>query len=207
MSGLARTKEFPFSSTSCWPKTFIPSRNAAARDWARLAKRAGQKVHGDDHQASRGLLHTGIRQADRLQRRQAGTGGADLVREFVEAARAGKGCACRLLTLLAHGLAPSRRLPSAKTDEAARQRFVAYTHGLIRELLTNYGKIDILWYDVSWPLTPAQWESERMNEMVFELQPEILVNNRNGLPGDFTTPEQRHPGTGPEHRGAWQKPA
>jgi alpha-L-fucosidase len=57
-------------------------------------------------------------------------------------------------------------------------------------LLTNYGKIDILWYDVSWPLTPAQWESERMNEMVFDLQPEIVVNNRNGLPGDFTTPEQ-----------------
>ncbi len=30
-----------------------------------------------------------------------------------------------------------------------------------------------------------------MNEMVFELQPEIIVNNRNQLPGDFTTPEQR----------------
>ena len=77
------------------------------------------------------------------------------------------------------------------TDEAARRRFVDYTHGLIRELLTNYGKIDILWYDVSWPLTPEGWESERMNEMVFELQPDIIVNNRNGLPGDFATPEQR----------------
>jgi hypothetical protein len=31
------------------------------------------------------------------------------------------------------------------TDEAARQRFVEYTHGLIRELMTNYGKIDVLW--------------------------------------------------------------
>ena len=54
-----------------------------------------------------------------------------------------------------------------KTDEAARKRFVAYTHGLIRELMTNYGKIDVLWYDVDWPLTPEQWESERMNKMVF----------------------------------------
>jgi len=77
-----------------------------------------------------------------------------------------------------------------KTDEQARQRFVAYTHGLIRELMTNYGKIDVLWYDVDWPLTPEQWESERMNKMVFELQPEIIVNNRNGLQGDFSTPEQ-----------------
>ena len=54
-----------------------------------------------------------------------------------------------------------------KTDEAARRRFVDYTHGLIRELMTNYGKIDVLWYDVDWPLTAEQWESERMNEMVF----------------------------------------
>src|SRR6266481_8467595 len=61
----------------------------------------------------------------------------------------------------------------------------------IRELLTNYGKIDVLWYDVSWPLDAAGWESERMNKMVFELQPDIIVNNRNKLPGDFSTPEQQ----------------
>jgi alpha-L-fucosidase len=57
--------------------------------------------------------------------------------------------------------------------------------------MTNYGKIDILWYDVSLPLTPEQWESEKMNRMVFELQPHIIVNNRNGLEGDFATPEQK----------------
>ena len=57
--------------------------------------------------------------------------------------------------------------------------------------MSNYGKIDILWYDVDWPLTPEQWESEKMNQMVFELQPDIIVNNRNGLPGDFATPEQQ----------------
>ncbi|MBZ5564154.1 MAG: alpha-L-fucosidase, partial [Acidobacteriia bacterium] len=61
---------------------------------------------------------------------------------------------------------------------------------VIRELMTQYGKLDILWYDVDWPLTPQQWESEKMNKMVFELQPDIIVNNRNGLPGDFSTPEQ-----------------
>ena len=61
------------------------------------------------------------------------------------------------------------------TDEGARQRFVAYTHGLIRELMSNYGKIDVLWYDVDWPLSAEQWESEKMNQMVFELQPDIIV--------------------------------
>ncbi len=36
-------------------------------------------------------------------------------------------------------------------DEAARRRFIDYTHGLIRELMTNYGKIDILAYDGGMP--------------------------------------------------------
>jgi alpha-L-fucosidase len=77
------------------------------------------------------------------------------------------------------------------TDPEARRRFVAYTHGLIRELMSNYGKIDILWYDVDQPLSPEQWEAEKMNRMVFDPQPEIIVNNRNGLPGDFSTPEHK----------------
>ena len=48
----------------------------------------------------------------------------------------------------------------------ARRRFVDYIHGQIRELLTNYGKVDVLWYDVNWPLTAQGWESEKMNKMV-----------------------------------------
>jgi alpha-L-fucosidase len=43
-----------------------------------------------------------------------------------------------------------------------------------------------------------------MNEMVFELQPEIIVNNRNGLPGDFSTPEQH---IRPQKPGAPGRPA
>ena len=77
------------------------------------------------------------------------------------------------------------------TDPEARKRFVEYTHGLIRELMTNYGKIDILWTDDPTPLNRDTLESERMNEMVFALQPDIVMNNRNGLEGDFSTPEQR----------------
>ena len=80
------------------------------------------------------------------------------------------------------------------TDEAARRRFVDYIHGLIRELMTNYGKIDVLWYDVSWPLNAAGWESEKMNKMVFELQPDIIVNNRNGCRRRFRHAGAAHPG-------------
>jgi alpha-L-fucosidase len=77
-----------------------------------------------------------------------------------------------------------------RTDEAARRRFLDFTHGIVRELMTQYGKIDILWYDVNWPLTPEGWEAEKMNAMVRQLQPEIIINNRSGLEEDFGTPEQ-----------------
>ena len=114
--------------------------------------------------------------------------GRDLVKEYVEAARA-EGLRVGFYYSLMDWHHPDGA--RCATDEAARQRFVDYIHGQIRELLTNYGKIDILWYDVSWPLDAKGWESEKMNEMVFQLQPDIIVNNRNKLPGDFATPEQR----------------
>ena len=164
---------------------FHPKPNVA-RDWARLAKKAGQKYMVMTTKHHEGFCHWDSKLTDYNAMKQGP--GRDLVKEFVEAARA-EGMRVGFYYSLMDWHHPDGAI--CKTDEAARKRFVEYTHGLIRELLTNYGKIDVLWYDVSWPLTPAEWESERMNEMVFELQPEILVNNRNGLPGDFTTPEQQ----------------
>jgi alpha-L-fucosidase len=114
--------------------------------------------------------------------------GRDLVREYVDAARA-EGLRVGFYYSLMDWHHPDGA--RAATDEDARKRFVAYLHEHIRELLTNYGTIDILWYDVAWPLDAKGFESERMNEMVFRLQPDIIVNNRNKLEGDFSTPEQR----------------
>jgi alpha-L-fucosidase len=94
---------------------------------------------------------------------------------------------------------------AAAARRGGAPRFVEYTHGLIRELLTNYGKIDVLWYDVDWPLNAEQWESEKMNKWCSNLQPDIIVNNRNGLPGDF-----HHAGAGnpaPPKAAAPGKPA
>jgi len=114
--------------------------------------------------------------------------GYDIVADYVEAARA-EGLHVGFYYSLMDWHHPDGA--RCATDEPARKRFVEYTHGLIRELMTNYGKISVLWYDVAWPLDADGWESERMNKMVFELQPEIIVNNRNKLDGDFSTPEQK----------------
>jgi alpha-L-fucosidase len=165
-------------------KHFHPKPNAA-RDWARLAKSAGQKYMVMTTKHHEGFCNFDTKLTDYCATKQGP--GRDLVREYVEAARA-EGLRVGFYYSLMDWHHPDGA--RCKTDEAARKRFVAYTHGLIRELMSNYGKIDILWYDVDWPLTPEQWESERMNQMVFELQPEIIVNNRNGIQGDFSTPEQ-----------------
>jgi alpha-L-fucosidase len=165
-------------------KQFKPKPNAA-RDWARLAKAAGQKYMVMTTKHHEGFCHWDTKLTDYCSPKQGP--GRDLVREFVDAARA-EGLRVGFYYSLMDWHHPDGA--TCKTDLAARKRFVEYTHGLIRELMTNYGKIDVLWYDVDWPLTAAEWESERMNKMVFELQPEIIVNDRNGLEGDFGTPEQ-----------------
>lgn len=88
-------------------------------------------------------------------------------------------------------------------DKVGHKRFIDYIHGQLRELMTNYGKIDLLFYDVAAPYElPEEWRAKEMNAMVKRLQPGILVNDRNRLDGDFTTPEQNIAGTPPGR--AWQ---
>jgi alpha-L-fucosidase len=164
---------------------FQPRPNAA-REWARLARQSGQKYMVMTTKHHEGFCLFDSKLTEYCAPKTACA--RDLVREFVEAARA-EGLRIGFYYSLMDWHHPDGA--RCANDEAARQRFVGYTHGLIRELMTNYGTIDILWYDVDWPLSAEQWESETMNEMVFSLQPNIIVNNRNGLDGDFKTPEQK----------------
>jgi alpha-L-fucosidase len=166
-------------------KLFTPKPNAA-RDWARLAKRAGMKYMVMTTKHHEGFCLFDTKTTNYCAPRQGP--GRDLVKEYVDAARA-EGMRVGFYYSLMDWHHPDGARSSQ--DEAARSRFVDYIHTHIRELMTNYGKIDILWYDVAWPLDAKGWESEKMNDMVFKLQPDIIVNNRNKLDGDFSTPEQQ----------------
>ena len=119
-------------------KQFKPKPNAA-REWARLAKQAGQKYMVMTTKHHEGFCNFATELTDYCAPKQGP--GRDLVREYVEAARA-EGLRVGFYYSLMDWHHPDGAI--CKTDEAARQRFVAYTHGLIRELMTNYGKIDIL---------------------------------------------------------------
>jgi len=167
-----------------------------ARRWAKLAKRAGMKYMVMTTKHHEGFCLFDSQYTDYCAPKACGR---DLVAEFVEAARS-EG----LRFGFYHSLMDWHHPDGARCaeDENSRKRFVKYIHGQVRELMSNYGKVDILWYDVSWPLTPEGWESAEMNQMVRELQPEIIINNRSGLPEDFSTPEQHVRGE-PEGR-AWE---
>jgi len=69
-------------------------------------------------------------------------------------------------------------------------KYVEFLHGQIRELLTGYGRVDIMWFD-GLGGKAEDWSSEPLFRMIRTLQPEIIINNRGGLPGDYDTPEQR----------------
>ena len=80
-------------------------------------------------------------------------------------------------------------------------RYAEYMRNQVTELLTNYGKIDVLWFDFSYPSRGKgrdDWESEKMIRLVRSLQPDIIVDNRLDLPGsgDIVTPEQFTPDRG-----------
>lgn len=167
-----------------WALPGVTARPNAARAWAKLARAAGHKYMVMTTKHHDGFCLFDSKLTDYCAPKQAC--GRDLVREFVDAAR-GEGRRVGFYYSLMDWHHPDGA--RCATDEEARRRFVAYTHGQLRELMTNYGKIDVLWYDVPWPLDAAGWESEKMNRMVFALQPDIVVNDRNKLAGDFGADE------------------
>src|SRR6201999_2927727 len=175
---------WPIGPYTAHAANFHPGPNCP-RAWAKLAKAAGMKYMVMTTKHHEGFCNFDTKLTNYCAPKHGP--GRDLVREYVEAARA-EGLRVGLYYSLMDWHHPDWRL--AKQDEAARKRFIQYTHGQIRELMSNYGKIDILWYDMAVPLDARGWESEKMNQMVLELQPDIIVNNRNLLTGDFSTPEQ-----------------
>ncbi len=113
--------------------------------------------------------------------------GRDLVQEFVDAARKRD-----LKIALYHSINNWMDQPdsvAALESQDAYEKFIANTHARIKELVTRFNPIDVLWYDGWWPFTAEKWQSEKMNAMVREIQPNIIFNGRNCLPGDFATPE------------------
>jgi alpha-L-fucosidase len=183
------------------------------RAWARLARESGMRYAVLTTKHHEGFCLWDSALTDYKATRAPY--GKDLVRPFVEAFRA-EGLRVGFYYSLIDwhhsdfsidAFHPQRNLPDAAALNAQRdtRRYAAYLHGQVRELLTQYGRIDSLWLDFSYPGSEyrglrgkgrADWQSEQLIRMVRELQPGIIVNNRLDLPPsevDFHTPEQFQP--------------
>jgi alpha-L-fucosidase len=158
----------------------------APREWAKLAKRAGMKylVMTTRHHEGFSLWDSKANPYNSVNYGPK----RDIVREFVDA--------CREFDLKIgfYSSLMDWHHPDGwrcAFDSEARMRFNRYIEALNTELLSNYGRIDILWYDVARPMEFWEgWNSVEMNQHLRKLQPDIIINNRSLIPEDFSTPEE-----------------
>ncbi|WP_026961465.1 alpha-L-fucosidase [Alicyclobacillus herbarius] len=97
------------------------------------------------------------------------------------------------------------REDESRSDQSTNRRIEHYAQFLkaqVKELLSNYGKIDYMWFDFSYPdrnwgwskgKGREDWQSEELEKMVLELQPDIILNDRLDLHRGVVTPEQVQP--------------
>jgi alpha-L-fucosidase len=108
---------------------------------------------------------------------------------------------------------PRRDWETRSAEGADFDRYVNYMKGQVKELLTNYGKIGVMWFDGEWEYTWTRERGEDLYRYVRSIAPNVIINNRVGkgragmagtydpetASGDFGTPEQEIPATGLEY--------
>ncbi len=166
------------------------------RQWVALAKEAGMRYlvltarHGDgyclyrsEHNPRNSFTQTPHR---------------DLVRDFVKACRE-EGMGIGLYFGLSNWYEHFRRFGAYQVFSDLRQNpthsqswkeLWQSNRAQLRELLTSYGEIDILWFDDA-PLVGESFDAAGLEVMARQLQPGILINNRGRTPGDFDISEEK----------------
>lgn len=162
-------------------RTWKPDR-FDARQWVQLARDAGMKYmiflvkHHD------GFCLYDTRLTDYKSTAPAAAWQHDVLRDITDA------CHAAGLKLFVYYSQPDWHHPDYRTENHGR--YIQYLHGQVREILTNYGRIDGLWFD-GLGGKAQDWDAETLFKLARGLQPHLLINNRCGLPGDFDTPEQK----------------
>lgn len=175
------------------------------KEWARLASEAGMKYFVITAKHHEGFCLWNSKYTEYKPER-------DLLREVIDAFRS-EGLHVGLYYSLIdwhhpdfvidgnHPLCdlPTREKLNRKRDQ---KKYAVYMRNQVKELLCNYGKIDVIWFDFSYPGKDGKgcddWESEKLLKLVRSLQPDILINDRLDLEGagDFSSPEQYVPRDG-----------
>ena len=177
-----------------------------AKEWAKMAKDAGMKYLVITSKHHEGFCLWDSKYTD--YKAPNTPAGRDLLREVVDAFRAEGihiGFYYSLIDWYHKDFTldnrhPLRNRPPEVIAELNKgrdmKRYAKYMRDQVTELLTNYGKIDIMWFDFSYPGENGKghedWESEKLVKLIRKLQPDIIIDDRLDLPGagDIVTPEQ-----------------
>jgi len=162
-----------------------------AEEWVQIARASGMKYMVFTTKHHDGFCNWDTEYTDYKSTAEEALFGRDIVKELAEA------CHKHNMPLGFYYSLPDWYDNNFLSDK--HDQFLEMMFGQVRELLTMYGKIDIMWFDLggmvaedgSRSCDPAIWDAENLINMVLELQPGIVVNNRTCLAADFGTPEQR----------------
>lgn len=187
--------------------------------WARLFKKSGAQyvVLTAKHHDGVALFDTHCSDLSVVKKTPAGR---DIIREYTDAMRAAGlkvGIYYSLIdwsdkryrSVYPEGVLPEDSLhdvygspAGGEEDPEKWAEFLQFNDDQIRELMTNYGVIDLLWFDGDWERSAAQWGMERFRAYLHSLNPRVVLNSRMQGYGDYETPEQGIPLYGPD--GQWE---
>ena len=163
-------------------REFNPT-NFNARAWVALAKAAGMKylVFTSRHHDGFSMFDTQAN--DYKITHPQSPFRRDVVKELAEA------CHEAGLRFGLYYSQPNWQHPDAFTPDR-HDRYLAYLKQQVTELCSNYGRLDILWFD-GLGKSAKDYDGEGLVKIIRSRQPQIVINNRTGLPEDHDTPEQR----------------
>jgi alpha-L-fucosidase len=184
-----------------------------AKAWAKTAKAAGMKYAVLTAKHHDGFCMFDSKLTD--YKLSKNFGGRDLVREFLDAFRA-EGLKVGLYYSLIdwhHADYPNVGNHPQRDDKEYGKRtfnfdnYLKYMHGQVEELVKNYGKLDIMWFDYSFDeYSGEKWGATELVSMIRKYQPDIILDNRLSVNegtsgkqrmlktiGDFESPEQGIP--------------
>lgn len=184
-----------------------------AKAWAKTAKAAGMKYAVLTAKHHDGFCMFDSKLTD--YKLSKNFGGRDLVREFLDAFRA-EGLKVGLYYSLIDWHHPDYpnvgNHPQRDDKEYGKRTFnwdnyLKYMHGQVEELVKNYGKLDIMWFDYSFDnYSGEKWGATELVSMIRKYQPDIILDNRLSVNegtsskqrmlkpiGDFESPEQGIP--------------
>ncbi len=187
--------------------------------WAELFKKAGARyvVLTTKHHDGMALFDTQYSDLNVVKKTPAGR---DLIAPYTEAVRnAGMKVGLyyslidwsdyRYRSIYPEGSKPEDNLkeiygtPAGGPENPALwEEFLEFYFNQLTELFTNYGTIDLVWFDGDWERSAKQWKAPELREYLHKLSPNIIINSRLQGYGDYSTPEQGIPNIPPE--GAWE---